>query len=139
MGESSRELAAIYVQRGLDKDLASKVAQQLMAHDAIGAHTRDELGISETTAARPIQAALTSAISFSVGAALPLLAVILAPVSALAESVAAASLLFLAFLGAVGARTGGANMLAAAIRVTFWGALAMAMTAGIGALFGTAM
>jgi len=139
VGGESRELAAIYVQRGLDKDLASKVAQQLMAHDAIGAHTRDELGISETTAARPIQAALTSAISFSVGAALPLLAVILAPVSALAESVAAASLLFLAFLGAVGARTGGANMLAATIRVTFWGALAMAMTAGIGALFGTAM
>ena len=139
VGGELRELAAIYVQRGLDKDLASKVAQQLMAHDAIGAHTRDELGISETTAARPIQAALTSAISFSVGAALPLLAVILAPVSALAESVAAASLLFLAFLGAVGARTGGANMLAAAIRVTFWGALAMAMTAGIGALFGTAM
>jgi VIT1/CCC1 family predicted Fe2+/Mn2+ transporter len=139
LGGESRELAAIYVQRGLEKDLASKVAQQLMAHDAIGAHTRDELGISETTAARPIQAALESAISFSVGAALPLLAVILAPVSALAESVAAASLLFLAFLGAVGARTGGANMLAATIRVTFWGALAMAMTAGIGALFGTAM
>jgi vacuolar iron transporter family protein len=139
LGGESRELAAIYVQRGLEKDLASKVAQQLMAHDAIGAHTRDELGISETTAARPIQAALASAISFSVGAALPLLAVILAPVSALAESVAAASLLFLAFLGAVGARTGGANMLAATIRVTFWGALAMAMTAGIGALFGMAM
>jgi vacuolar iron transporter family protein len=110
-----------------------------MAHDAIGAHTRDELGISETTAARAIQAALASAISFSVGAALPLLAVILAPVSALAESVAAGFLLFLAFLGAVGARTGGANMLAATIRVTFWGALAMAMTAGIGALFRTAM
>ena len=139
VGGELRELAAIYVQRGLDKDLASKVAQQLMAHDAIGAHTRDELGISETTAARPIQAALTSAISFSVGAALPLLAVILAPVSALAQFVAAASLRSLAFLGAVGARTGGANMLAAAIRVTFWGALAMAMTAGIGALFGTAM
>lgn len=135
----TRELAEIYVKRGLDQDLASKVARQLMAHDALGAHTRDELGISEATSARPVQAALTSAASFSIGAALPLLMVIVTPARLLVEGVALASLLFLALLGAVGARTGGADMLRATIRVTFWGALAMAVTAGIGAAFGTAV
>ena len=134
----TKELEAIYAKRGLDRDLASKVAQQLMAHDALGAHTRDELGISDASTARPVQAALTSAASFSIGAALPLLMVIVAPAGLLVEAVAAASLLFLAILGAVGARTGGANMLKATIRVTFWGALAMAVTAGIGAALGTA-
>ena len=132
------ELTAIYVKRGLDQDLASKVSQQLMTRDALGAHTRDELGISDTTSARPVQAALTSAASFSIGAALPLLMVILMPGRLLVVAVAVASLLFLAVLGAVGAWTGGAGMVKAAIRVTFWGALAMAVTAGIGALFGTA-
>jgi VIT1/CCC1 family predicted Fe2+/Mn2+ transporter len=136
VGESA-ELAAIYVKRGLDQDLAVRVAQQLMAQDALGAHTRDELGISEATTARPAQAALTSALSFSIGAALPLLTAILVPVSLVVEAVAAASLLFLAILGATGARTGGANMLTATLRVTFWGALAMAATAGIGPIFGT--
>ncbi|MDQ2765006.1 MAG: VIT family protein [Pseudomonadota bacterium] len=136
-GKERDELTAIYVKRGLDQDLASKVSQQLMTHDALGAHTRDELGISDTTSARPVQAALTSAASFSIGAALPLLMVILMPANLLVVAVAAASLLFLAVLGAVGAWTGGAGMLKAAIRVTFWGALAMAVTAGIGALFGT--
>ncbi len=135
----ARELAAIYVKRGLDQALAAKVAQQLMAHDALGAHTRDELGISDATSARPVQAALTSAASFSVGAALPLLMVVVTPAGMLVEAVAVASLLFLALLGAVGARTGGANMLTATIRVTFWGALAMAVTAGIGTAFGTAV
>jgi VIT1/CCC1 family predicted Fe2+/Mn2+ transporter len=120
-------------------DLATTVSQQLMARDAIGAHMRDELGISETTTARPIQAALTSALSFSVGAALPLLTATLEPASMLAASVAVASLLFLALLGAVGAKTGGANMVRATIRVTFWGALAMAVTAGMGAIFGTTL
>lgn len=137
-GKERDELTDIYVKRGLDQDLAAKVSQQLMAHDALGAHTRDELGISDATSARPIQAALTSAASFSIGAALPLLMVILVPTGLLVEAVAAASLLFLAVLGAVGAWTGGASMVKAAIRVTFWGALAMAVTAGIGALFGTA-
>lgn len=135
----AKELASIYVRRGLDQDLASKVARQLMAHDALGAHTRDELGISDATSARPVQAALTSAASFSIGAALPLLLVIVTPASVLVETVATASLVFLALLGAIGARAGGANMLKATIRVTFWSALAMAVTAGIGAAFGTAM
>jgi VIT1/CCC1 family predicted Fe2+/Mn2+ transporter len=131
------ELAGIYVKRGLQPDLARQVAEQLMAKDALGAHARDELGISEITTARPIQAALTSAVTFSVGAAAPLLAVLVSPGNLLVPVVSAASLLFLALLGAVGARTGGADVLHATARVTFWGAAAMALTAGIGALFGT--
>lgn len=131
------ELAGIYMKRGLDRNLAIQVAEQLMAHDALGAHSRDELGISDTTAARPVQAALTSAASFAVGAALPLGAALVAPVSNAIVVVAVSSLAFLAILGAVGAKTGGADMFKAAIRVTFWGALAMAVTAGIGSLFGT--
>lgn len=132
-----RELAGIYRKRGLDQELAGQVAKQLMARDALGAHARDELGISATTAARPIEAALASAISFAVGAALPLVMALLTPVAVVAEGVGIASLLFLAILGAVGAKTGGAPMLKAAIRVTFWGALAMVVTAGIGMAFGT--
>lgn len=131
------ELADIYVKRGVDPVIARKVAEQLMAKDALAAHARDELGISETTTARPIQAALTSALTFSVGAAMPLLAVLMAPSGWLVPTVSAASLLFLALLGAIGAKTGGANVARATMRVTFWGALAMALTAGIGALFGT--
>ena len=132
-----RELANIYVSRGLSRDLALQVAKQLMAKDALGAHARDELGISEVTTARPIQAALTSAATFSVGAALPLVMVIVSPPSAIIPLVSIASLAFLALLGLLGARTGGANIWKAAIRVTFWGALAMALTAGIGAVVGT--
>jgi VIT1/CCC1 family predicted Fe2+/Mn2+ transporter len=132
------ELAAIYVQRGLDRALASTVAGQLMQHDALGAHARDELGISETSAARPIQAALASAGTFSVGAVLPLLIVILLPASWLMWAVPGASLLFLAALGSLSAKAGGAPVVVAASRVTFWGALAMALTAGVGALFGVA-
>jgi VIT1/CCC1 family predicted Fe2+/Mn2+ transporter len=131
------ELAEIYVKRGVEKALALQVAGQLMAKDALTAHARDELGISEITTARPVQAALTSAASFSVGAAMPLLMVVVSPAGALVPIVSAASLGFLAFLGAVGARAGGANVLRATARVTFWGALAMALTAGIGKLFGT--
>jgi vacuolar iron transporter family protein len=131
------ELAEIYVKRGVDETVARKVAQQLMAKDALSAHARDELGISEITAARPVQAALTSAASFSVGAAMPLLMVIVSPAGALVAIVSAASLAFLAFLGAIGARAGGANILRGTARVTFWGALAMALTAGIGKVFGT--
>ncbi len=131
------ELAQIYVKRGLDQTLARQVAQQLMAKDALTAHARDELGISEITTARPIQAALTSAASFSIGAAMPLLMVVVAPVGALMPLVFAASLGFLALLGAIGAKAGGANVLRATARVTFWGALAMALTAGIGKIFGT--
>jgi VIT1/CCC1 family predicted Fe2+/Mn2+ transporter len=134
-----RELASIYVQRGLTSDLAKQVASQLMAHDAMGAHARDELGITETFTARPVQAAVASAASFTAGAALPLAVAAVVPVSALLVVVAAASLVFLACLGALAARTGGAPVVAGASRVTFWGALAMAMTAGIGALFGTAV
>jgi VIT1/CCC1 family predicted Fe2+/Mn2+ transporter len=134
-----RELTAIYVGRGLDPGLAEKVATQLTAHDALGAHARDELGISETLAARPVQAALASAASFAVGAALPLAVTVLVPANTLIPSVAATSLVFLALLGAVAARAGGAAMAAGAWRVTFWGALAMAATAGVGALFGTAV
>jgi VIT1/CCC1 family predicted Fe2+/Mn2+ transporter len=125
------------VKRGLQADLARQVADQLMAKDALGAHARDELGISEITTARPIQAAFTSAATFSVGAAAPLLAVLVSPSGLLVPIVSAASLLFLALLGAIGARAGGANVLRATARVTFWGALAMALTAGIGAAFGT--
>lgn len=131
------ELAAIYVKRGVDQPLALQVAQQLMAKDALSAHAHDELGISEITAARPVQAALTSAAMFSIGAAMPLLMVIVSPVSALIPIVAFASLGFLALLGAIGARTGGANILRATVRVTFWGALALGVTAGIGKVFGT--
>ena len=131
-----RELAAIYVGRGLDAALADQVASQLTAHDALGAHTRDELGISHTLAARPLQAALASAGSFAVGASLPLMVTLLAPASILLYLVAGTSLIFLALLGGVAARTGGAPIMAGTIRVTFWGALAMALTAGVGAIFG---
>ena len=131
------ELTQIYAKRGVDEPLARQVARQLMAKDALGAHARDELGISEITTARPIQAGLASAASFSVGAAMPLLMVVVAPVNVLVPIVSAASLGFLALLGAVGARAGGANVLRATVRVTFWGALAMALTAGIGKLVGT--
>ena len=117
--------------------LARQVAQQLMAKDALGAHARDELGISKTTTARPVQAALASAASFTVGAAMPLLMVVVSPTGALVPIVFAASLGFLALLGAIGAKVGGAKILRATVRVTFWGALAMALTAGIGKLFGT--
>ena len=130
------ELTQIYVKRGVDQALARQVAQQLMAKDALGAHARDELGISESTTARPVQAALTSAASFSVGAAMPLLLVLLSPARALVVIVSAASLAFLALLGALGARAGGANILRATTRVTFWGAMAMALTAAIGKLVG---
>ena len=133
------ELAQIYVKRGLDSELAHKVADQLMAKDALGAHARDELGISEITAARPVQAALTSALTFSVGAALPLLMVLVSPVNKLVPIVTVASLAFLALLGAVGARAGGADPIKGMARVTFWGAIAMAATAGIGKLFGTVL
>ena len=131
-----RELTAIYVNRGLDQALAQRVAEQLMTHDALGAHARDELGISETLSAKPIQAALASAASFAVGAALPLAVAALAPDGGLIAWIGGTSLAFLALLGAIAARVGGANMLAGAWRVTFWGALAMAITAGVGALFG---
>lgn len=130
------EMTAIYVGRGLDEGLAAEVATQLMAHDALGAHARDELGIFETLTARPVQAALASAGSFAVGAVLPLLIVLLVPISALMWAVSGSSLFFLALLGSLAARAGGAPVMAAAARVTFWGALAMALTAGVGALFG---
>ena len=133
------ELTGIYVQRGLDKDLARRVARELMAKDALAAHAQDELGISEISTARPIQAALTSALTFSAGAGLPLLAVALAPAHAIAITVAASSLVYLAVLGAISARAGGAGFLQPVFRVTFWGALAMAVTAGIGFLIGKAV
>ena len=133
------ELAAIYIGRGVEAELAKKVADQLMARDALGAHARDELGISETNMARPVQAALASAGSFSIGAALPLTMVFVVPSHMLMIMVCASSLAFLAILGALGARAGGAPIGRGAARVTFWGALAMAVTAGIGALFGTAV
>lgn len=136
--QEQAELAAIYVTRGLDVALASTVAGQLMQHDALGAHARDELGISDTLAARPIQAALASAGTFAVGAALPLLIVLLSPTFALMWAVSGSSLLFLALLGSLSAKAGGAPVIVAASRVTFWGALAMALTAGVGALFGVA-
>ena len=134
-----RELASIYVQRGLEPTLAEQVAVQLMAHDALGAHARDELGISAALTARPVQAALASAASFTAGAALPLVVIAVAPASLLGVAVAGGSLVFLAGLGALAARTGGAPVIAGAWRVTFWGALAMALTAGVGALFGAAV
>ncbi len=130
------ELAGIYEKRGLDPDLAKQVATQLTAHDALGAHARDELGISDTLSARPVQAALASAATFAVGAALPLLVVLLVPASTLVWTVSGSSLFFLAALGSLAGKAGGASMLTAATRVTFWGALAMALTAGVGALFG---
>ena len=133
-----QELAAIYVARGLAPALAKQTAGQLMAHDALGAHARDELGISPALRARPIQAALASAASFAVGAALPLAVTAIAPDAALIPLVSGTSLLFLALLGGLAARAGGAGVTAGAMRVTFWGALAMALTAGVGALFGTA-
>jgi len=136
-GGEDRELAAIYVGRGLEPALARQVAEQLMAHDALGAHARDELGITDTFSARPIQAALASAASFAVGAALPLLVTALAPGVYLIPLLAGTSLVFLAVLGALAARAGGAGMAVGALRVTFWGALAMAVTAGVGALWGT--
>jgi VIT1/CCC1 family predicted Fe2+/Mn2+ transporter len=132
-----RELAGIYARRGLDKSLARKVAQEMMAKDALAAHARDELGISAIVRARPLQAAFTSAVTFTAGAAMPLLAVALSPRAILVPVVAAASLVYLAVLGALGARTGGAGILKPTIRVTFWGAVAMAVTAGIGRLIGT--
>lgn len=132
-----RELTAIYVSRGLDSALARQVADQLMAHDALGAHARDELGISATLRARPTQAALTSAASFAVGAAMPLLAVAMVPGSNLIPVVAGSSLVFLAILGGLAARVGGARVRVGAMRVTFWGALAMGLTAAVGTLFGT--
>jgi vacuolar iron transporter family protein len=134
-----RELTAIYVRRGLEPDLARQVAEQLMQHDALGAHARDELGISDTPSARPVQAALASAASFAVGAALPLAVTALVPGPGLIAAVCATSLVFLALLGAIAARAGGASMLPGAWRVTFWGALAMAITAGVGALVGAAV
>jgi VIT1/CCC1 family predicted Fe2+/Mn2+ transporter len=132
-----KELAAIYVARGLDPSLAKQVAQQLMAHNALEAHARDELGISQELRARPLQAALASAASFAIGAAMPLLVTVAAPETTLIPFVAVTSLAFLALLGALAARAGGAGVVVGAIRVTFWGALAMAVTAGVGALFGT--
>jgi len=133
------ELTGIYIKRGLDPELARRVARELMEKDALAAHARDELGISQISQARPIQAALTSAASFTAGAALPVIAVILAPSSYVVVSVAVASLVYLAVLGVIGAKAGGAAILPATIRVTFWGALAMAVTAGIGLLIGKAV
>lgn len=133
------ELATIYVGRGLDPALAAQVADQLMAHDALGAHARDELGITEMASARPVQAALASAGTFAVGAALPLLAAVAASPGLVIPVVAGTSLLALAGLGSLAASVGGAGILVGATRVTFWGALAMLLTAGVGALFGTSV
>ena len=133
------ELAHIYVKRGVEIGLARQVAAQLMAKDALAAHAHDELGISDFSTARPIQAALTSAATFSVGAAMPLILVVVASAQSLTIMVSLGSLVFLALLGAVGARVGGANVVRATLRVTFWGAFAMALTAGIGALVGKAV
>jgi len=130
------ELAAIYIERGLDPTIASEVATQLMAHDALGAHARDELGISKISTARPIQAALASASSFAVGAFMPLLMVMFVPHSALMWTIALSSLIFLGLLGSLSASFGGAPILIAAARVTFWGGIAMALTAAVGSLFG---
>lgn len=133
------ELAAIYVERGLDAELADRVATQLMEKDALGSHARDELGISEALSARPVQAAMASAVTFAVGAAMPLALVLVVPASALVWTVSGCSLVFLALLGALAAYAGGSSMLRAAWRVTFWGALAMAITAGVGAMFGATL
>lgn len=131
-----KELTAIYVNRGLDHALAQQVAKQLMAHDALGAHARDELGITEALSARPLQAALASSASFAVGAALPMLVAFMSPLGNLITLVAATSLLFLTLLGGLAARAGGAKVSTGAMRVTFWGALAMGVTAAVGAMFG---
>jgi len=133
------ELVGIYVKRGLEPGLAQQVADQLTAHDAIGAHARDELGIHDLARARPVQAALASAGTFSIGAALPLLTILVVPVAHLKPSIVAASLGCLVLLGAVAARVGGAKSGVGALRVAFWGALAMAITYGVGALFGSAL
>jgi VIT1/CCC1 family predicted Fe2+/Mn2+ transporter len=133
------ELTAIYVQRGLEPSLAGQVAEQLMKHEALAAHARDELGISETLSARPVQAAFASAGTFAVGAAMPLLTAMLTPQRAMIPVVVATSIIFLALLGGFGAYAGGAPWLKPAVRVTFWGVLAMALTAGVGALFGAAI
>ena len=133
------ELAAIYVQRGLEPSLAQTVAQQLMAHDALGAHARDELGLSDTLGARPLQAAGASALTFACGAALPILTAVLSPPAGVVPAVSGVSLVSLAALGAIAARTGGASPWLGAMRVAFWGALAMAVTAGVGSLFGAAV
>jgi VIT1/CCC1 family predicted Fe2+/Mn2+ transporter len=138
-GGEQRELTAIYVGRGVAPSLAKQVAEQLMAHDALGAHAHDELGISGTLRARPLQAALASAGSFAAGAALPLAVVAMVPESSLIPVVSGTSLLFLAFLGGLAAYIGSANVLTGVLRVTFWSALAMGVTAGIGALIGTAV
>jgi VIT1/CCC1 family predicted Fe2+/Mn2+ transporter len=132
----TREVAAIYVARGLTSELATQVAEQLMAHDALEAHTRDELGVSKTLSARPVQAGLTSALTFAVGAALPLLTALVAPAPRVIPAVAGTALVFLTSLGALSARTGGAPVLRASARVAFWGALAMGLTAVVGRLFG---
>ena len=132
-----RELAGIYVERGLDPELAKEVARQLKAHDDLGSHARDELGINEMTSANPVQAAFTSALTFSVGAALPLLAALAAPAALVVPLVAGTSLVVLTALGVLSARTGGAPVIRATLRVVFWGALAMALTAGVGKLVGT--
>jgi vacuolar iron transporter family protein len=132
-----RELTGIYIGRGLSPELARQVADALMAHDALGAHARDELGITSLSRARPLQAAAASASSFAIGALLPLLVAALTPLESVLVTVPIAALAFLAVLGSIAARAGGARMLVAAVRVTFWGALAMAVTAGIGTLFGT--
>jgi len=133
------ELAQIYIARGVESGLARQVAEQLMAKDALAVHAREELGISEITTARPVQAALASAATFSVGAAAPLLLVLVSPAEWLVPVVSSGSLVFLAMLGILGARTGGAGIVRPTLRVTFWGAFAMALTAGIGTLFGTAV
>lgn len=137
-GQEHAELKAIYVGRGLDQALAANVATQLMAHDALGAHARDELGISDTLAAQPVQAALASAAAFAVGAALPLLMVTLLGTSMLMWGLSGSSLVFLSVLGLLAARAGGSSALTSVARVVFWGALAMALTAGVGALLGVA-
>lgn len=136
--QEHEELKAIYVRRGLDEALAASVATQLMQHDALAAHARDELGISDTLAARPVQAAWASAGTFALGAALPLLMVLVFPASVLMWGLAGSSLLFLALLGLLAAHAGGSSMMKSVLRVTFWGALAMALTAGVGAIFGVA-
>ena len=132
------ELAEIYVERGLDRELATRVATQLMEHDALGAHARDEIGISDVVSARPIQAAVTSAATFTAGAALPLLTTLLAPRAAIIPAVSIASLGFLALLGGIAARTGGASVSIGVLRVAFWGAAAMTLTTAVGTLFGVA-
>lgn len=136
--QEREELVQIYMHRGLDRALAAQVADQLTAHDALATHARDELGISDTLAARPVQAALASAGTFAAGAALPLLMVVLLPHASLMWGLPASALAFLALLGVLAARTGGAPVLRSTLRVAFWGALAMALTAGVGALFGVA-